>query len=215
MNLVDQKIVPLKGNVVQMMNMVLSQVQKCHKSLLNFDKDLAEDIISREKKINSMDLKIDDECEKVLALNNPVATDLRFVLSSLKINTFLERIGDNAEAIARISNNLTEQISKKDIVDFRVIELFVLVEEMIDVAIESFDNGDTTTAIRIFKLDRKVDEINDAANELTLSRIKENNVDAKHYLDLLSIIRKVERIGDLTKNIAEETVFYLEAKVFR
>ena len=215
MNLVDQKLAPLKANVAQMMSMVLVQIQKCKQSLLSFDKDLAEDIIAREKKINSMDLKIDDECEKVLALNSPVATDLRFVVSSLKINTFLERMGDNAEAIAQISNGVSHPISDKDVLDFRLVDLFELIEEMIDVAIESFENEDSKTAIKIFKLDKRVDEINSKANDLTLDRIKENHDFAKFYLDLLSVIRKLERVGDLTKNIAEETIFYIDAKIIK
>jgi len=215
MNVVDQKITPIKANVLQMMNMVLNQLHKCKKSLLEFNKDLAEDVISYEKKINSMDLKIDDECEKVLALTNPVATDLRFILSSLKINTFLERMGDNAEAVAHISNELEKPLMEGDIKIFQLNDLFSLLEEMIEIVVEAFDKEDTSIAIRVFKLDKKVDEINLKANDLMLSKVKSNHDLAKYYLDILSVIRKLERVGDLTKNIAEETIFYVDAKVLK
>lgn len=215
MNLVGQKITPIKGYVIEMMNLVLNQVRKCERSLLNFDKDLAEDIIFREKKINNIDLKIDDECEKVIALHTPVASDLRFVLSSLKINTFLERVGDNAEAIAHISNELTRPLAEEDVTDFQVKELFKLLDTMLINAIKSFEEEDTVLAVKIFKLDKEVDKINSKANELMVERVKKNSAEAKHYLDILSVIRKLERVGDLTKNIAEETIFYVDAKVLK
>ena len=98
-----------------MMQMVLTQLNKAHEATLNMDLQLAHEIISIEKKVNAMDINIDKACENILALYNPLAMDLRFVLAVLSINKELERIGDNAEAIAKylLNGDITSAFSKE------------------------------------------------------------------------------------------------------
>src|SRR5271170_2185050 len=95
------ELAELKKEVVNMWNLVHSQLVKSNISMVNFDKNLAREVVSREKRVNGLELKIDRDCENIFALLTPVAVDLRFVLAVLKINSNLERIGDIAEGIAK------------------------------------------------------------------------------------------------------------------
>src|SRR3569833_4162332 len=98
---IETEITALKTEVVNMWILVQSQLNKAKESMLNFDKDLAREVVMKEKRVNAYELKIDRDCENIFALYCPVAVDLRFLLAVLKINNNLERIGDIAEGIAK------------------------------------------------------------------------------------------------------------------
>src|SRR5690242_17519336 len=104
----DNEIQLLKTEMINMWQMVLSQLEKAQQALVKKDKDLAREIISTEKRVNAFELKIDRDCEDILALFAPVAVDLRFLLAVLKINMNLERTGDIAEGIAKFVIDLPE-----------------------------------------------------------------------------------------------------------
>ena len=95
------EIQDVKSEVINMWQLVLLQLSKAREAMLTFDKDLAREVILKEKRVNAFELKIDRDCENIFALYCPVAIDLRFLLAALKINNNLERIGDIAEGIAR------------------------------------------------------------------------------------------------------------------
>src|SRR5690242_1751281 len=97
----EQELQKLKGYMREMMELVQNQMEKAKDAILNGDKELAQEVIYYEKRVNAYELKIDRDCENLLALFNPLAVDLRFVLANFKINTHLERIGDSAEGIAK------------------------------------------------------------------------------------------------------------------
>ncbi|MEP7170315.1 MAG: PhoU domain-containing protein, partial [Bacteroidota bacterium] len=97
----DIELAKLKEDMLEMFQMVISQLDKSKNSLINLDKDLAREVIVTEKRVNSFELKLDRDCENIIALFNPVAVDLRFVLANLKINSNLERVGDIADGIAK------------------------------------------------------------------------------------------------------------------
>src|SRR5271156_1429261 len=96
----DAEVKRLKDDLKEMMLLTSSQIKKAHEAMFNYDKDLSREIIFYERRINSLELKIDRDCENILALLNPVAIDLRFVLATLKINSSLERTADNADSLA-------------------------------------------------------------------------------------------------------------------
>jgi len=209
------EIKQLGGEVVEMFQLVHSQLSKGLSSLLNFDKDLAREILKIEKRVNSTELQIDRDCENILAIYTPVAVDLRFILAVLKINTNLERVGDIAEGIAKSIID-TETPFKQALLDHtKVVEMYgealVVVEEIL----RAFDQENTAIARAIFKRNEFLDEINRKANDLIISYLKEQPEDLHHALNILSIIRRLERVGDQAENIAEEIIFYLEAKVIK
>lgn len=215
MSHLDTEIYQLKEQLIDMQHQVRAQVSKCKNALVSFDHDLAREVLVQERRINALELKIDRDCENILALFNPVAVDLRFILAALKINTNLERIGDNAEGIARYVMDVTTPFPKELIASYRLEEMYTTVVSMMDDSLAAFINEDTALARQVFTKDALLDEINLTATRTTMQRIAANDPNPLHYLNMLSITRKIERVGDQTKNIAEEIIFFIEAKVLK
>jgi len=198
-----------------MLNLVKRQVELTKDAVINFNKEAAEEVILREKQVNSLDLFIDKESEKVIALYRPVAVDLRFVISCLNMNTFLERIGDNAQGMSKYILDMEAPFSSTTLDQTKVKKLFTLIDEMFSACLEAQDSEDTSKAGMIFTKDREIDKINAEAVAIITEAIKTDQDNISAYLNLLSIIRKCERIGDLLKNVAEQYIFYLDAKVLK
>ena len=215
MSHLDVELKLLKADTIEYWKLVNSQLAKGYDSLVEMDKELALEIISIEKRVNALEIKLDRDCENIFALFNPVAVDLRFVLAVLKINTNLERTGDIAEGIAKFVNNVDSTFDKELIKQTRALEMFQSARNMMDRVLEAFEKEDTSLARKIFKEDETLDKINMAANTIIADYIRNNNDKIEQALYLLSIIRKLERVGDQAKNMAEEIVFYVEAKVLK
>jgi phosphate transport system protein len=215
MTLLENEIAAVKRELVNMWILVQSQLNKAKEAMVQFDKDLAREVLVKEKRVNSYELKIDRDCENVFALYCPVAIDLRFLLAALKINTNLERIGDIAAGIALYV------VDSSDNFDIQALESAALLR-MYDEAVNifsdtrvAFEKEDTVLARSIFKRDDVLDAINDKAPENIAQLIKANPNGTTEALYILSIIRKLERVGDQSKNIAEEIIFYVEAKILK
>ena len=125
MKRIDKELLHLKGEIIDMWTLIEQQIQHAVEALLKNDKQEAYSVVCRERKVNATELKIDSECEDIIALYAPVAIDLRFVFSIFKINTNLERLGDFAESIARSVMNLPEEaaIDEKIILASRFEEM--------------------------------------------------------------------------------------------
>lgn len=201
--------------MVEMFNLVLSQLEKSQQALSEFDKDLAREVRVNEKRVNSFELKLDRDCENIIALFNPVAVDLRFVLASLKMNSNLERIGDIAEGIAQFVLSIKNAPDQNLLKATRVMEMFTTANSIVADVRTSFENEDTRLARNVFMKDELLDEINIASTSAVAEFIKNNPDKINQSLYMLSTIRKLERVGDQSKNIAEEIIFYVEAKVIK
>ncbi len=199
----------------EMFGLVESQLEKAEKALINFDKDLAREVRVNEKRVNSFELKLDRDCENVIALFNPVAVDLRFVIACLKINSNLERIGDIAEGIAAFVLNIKSAPDQQLLKQCRVIEMFDTANSIVSDVRKAFEEEDTSLARNVFLKDELCDEINVGANNAVADFITSHPEKINQSLYILSIIRKLERVGDQSKNIAEEIIFYIEAKVLK
>lgn len=211
----DIEIKRLKEEVTEMFELVISQLKKSKSAIINFDKVLAREVNFNEKRVNALELKIDKDCENIFALFNPVAIDLRFVLACLKINSNLERIGDISDGIARYVAE-TESKFEKDLLDItRLSEMFDTALSMLSDAESSFVSEETKLARTVFKKDDLLDEINGNANKVVEDYIKQHPDKIAQCLHIISTIRKLERTGDQTKNIAEEIIFSIEAKVLK
>lgn len=211
----DIEIKRLKEEVTEMFELVISQLKKSKSAIINFDKVLAREVNFNEKRVNALELKIDKDCENIFALFNPVAIDLRFVLACLKINSNLERIGDISDGIARYVAE-TESKFEKDLLDItRLSEMFDTAMSMLSDAESSFVSEETKLARTVFKKDDLLDEINGNANKVVEDYIKQHPDKIAQCLHIISTIRKLERTGDQTKNIAEEIIFSIEAKVLK
>ncbi|MDR0793083.1 MAG: phosphate signaling complex protein PhoU [Chitinophagaceae bacterium] len=212
--IVDE-IAQLKKEVVKMWHLVRSQLLKSKTAIVDFDKGLAREIVSAEKRVNSYELSIDINCENNLSLRTPVAMDLRFVLAVLKINNNLERIGDIAESIAKYAIHADKPFSEDLLKRSKVLDMLDISLSILEDALTAFENEDTILARTIFYRDEYLDEINYQATGFAKQYLQEKPEEADELLYIYSMIRKIERIGDQTKNIVEEIIFYVEAKVLK
>lgn len=215
MSHLDVELQVLKKDVGELFKLVQLQLEKCKNALTNFDLDLAREVIANEKRVNAYELKIDRDCENIFALFNPVAVDLRFVLAVLKINSNLERIGDIAEGIARFVADVENHFDKELLQKTNILSMFETANKMVADLRVSFENEDTSIARTIFKQDEILDNINNSASYGIEGYINANPTQTRQALHVLSMIRKLERVGDQSKNIAEEIIFYIEAKVLK
>jgi phosphate transport system protein len=211
----DIEIKRLKTEILEMFDLVILQMKKTHEALSFMDSELAREVNFNEKRVNGLELKIDKECEHIFALFNPVAIDLRFVLASLKINYNLERVGDIADGISRYVVAAKKHFDKDLLTITRIKEMFETSILMLEDVRRAFDDEDTKIARGIFQKDDLLDEINGQANEVIENYIIEHPDNISQSLHIISTIRKLERTGDQIKNIAEEIIFYIEAKVLK
>lgn len=215
MSQLSEELHYLKEDLLNLIRLVKTQFNKSREAMLNLDKDLAREVIANEKRVNAEEIKIDRDCEKILALYKPVAIDLRFVLATLKMNGDLERIGDNAESIANFILDTEEPFKEEVIKDYQLLEMYDTAMSMFDDSLNAFVNEDTSLARKVFQKDDHLDETNHHATKISLEYIKNSPDQEFKYLTLLSIVRKLERVGDQTTNLAEEIIFYIEAKVLK
>ncbi len=215
MSQLDNDLKQLHAEVISMWKMVHSQLQKGLSSLLNFDKDLAREVVMIENRVNAAELKIDRDCEDIFAIYCPVAIDLRYLLAVLKINTNLERIGDIADGISKMILDTNVKFSSELLEATSIIEMYHEALQMVEEIQKAFENEDSSIARGIFKRDEILDQINKTANTLIINYLKNHPEDIDQALHILSIIRRLERVGDQAENIAEEIIFYMEAKVLK
>lgn len=212
---IPNELLSLKTSIFDMWKLVISQMVKSRYALEQFDKDLVGEIASNEKRVDAYELKINMECENFLALYSPVANDLRFVLSVLKTNYNLERVGDYAYNIATLVRDLEHPIDKECMEAMGIKEMYDTALRMLQNILTAFEKEDSKLAREVFRKDDVLDAIKMRSNRVASELIKKKPDEAINILSLLSVIRKLERVGDQTKNMAEELIFYLEAKVLR
>jgi phosphate transport system protein len=212
---IETELQALKAEVINMWTLVDSQLSKARQAFLNFDKDLAREVVLKEKRVNGSELKIDRDCENIFALFCPVAIDLRFLLAVLKINSNLERIGDIAEGIAKYIISAEAPFNKELLDTTRILPMFEESVSMLEDTQAAFEKEDTILARSVFKKDDLLDSVNKASNKVLEAHLQTHPGDTAQALWIISIIRRLERVGDQSKNIAEEIIFYLEAKVLK
>ena len=205
----------VKEVLVEMMELVQSQLEKSKEAFFNHDVELAEEIIHNELRINAFDINIGRDCGSILALYSPVATDLRFVLAVLEITSSMERIGDHAENIAEYVINSEKSIREDLLKENELDKMFDLALAMVHDVIEGFISEDHKIARKIFKQDKELNRINRNSSTIISAQVLKEPEIIRQALYLFSTIAKLERVGDLSKNIAEEIIFYLDAKILK
>ncbi|MDB4835352.1 phosphate signaling complex protein PhoU [Cyclobacteriaceae bacterium] len=214
-NQLDKEFARLKDLVSDMLDLVKIQVERAEEAMFDFNESLLIEAQSTEKTINNLDLKIDNRCENILALHQPVAVDLRFVMACLSINTFLERVGDNAFAIVRIGEKTQNEFDAELLKSWRLKEMFKVAKDMIDAVKEGFEEDNTLMVANSFKLDQALDDINAHAEGFLSDYATQNPTKIKATFTIFPVFRKLERIGDMITNISEELIFYIDAKVLK
>lgn len=213
---IESELVLLKKEINEMWSLVYNQLDRAGEAVLTMDKELAQQVMVREKRVNAFELKIDSDVEDVIALYNPVAVDLRFVLAMLKINTNLERLGDFAEGIARFVVKCKERTFDPELLQkLRLEEMLTEVLSMLDIAKNALNEENLELATSVFAKDNLLDEINQNVAKTLNDYLQKHPEDTLLCLNLVGVFRKLERSGDHITNIAEEIVFFVDAKVLK
>lgn len=212
---IDSELQALRENLLDMLSMVRSQLEKCIQAIEEKDAQIAEHVREEEKKVNIQELAIDRDCENILALHTPVATDLRFVIATLKISNDLERIGDSAKSLAKILAGDLSKLEYKWIESIGIPAMLTVLIDMLKDMGNAIRKSDTRPAVKAAGKDEELNTYFKKSLKTTADLIKKYPDDAKTILTLLLMVRNLERSGDLTKNIAEEIVFQIEARVVK
>lgn len=209
----ERQIERLKNEVIRLGTRAEESVQKSLRAMENRDMALAEQVIAEDRLIDELEMDLEEECLKLLALYQPVATDLRYIVSVLKINSDLENIGDQAKKIGRRVLSLCNQPAHGQV--FERTKLIERASWSVKHCLDAMFNLDAELARKVIDAEAQVDELSEelaAQIQETMSR------SPKHIgslLDELSICSHLEQIGDYTKKIAEDVVYMSEAKIIR
>ena len=213
---IERETQSLREEVNQMWKLVLSQLEKARQAFFGHDFELAREVVSRERRVNAFELKIESDCENYIALFSPVAVDLRLALSLIKISSTLERIGDFAAGIARhVVDDDCNMIESQIIEELQVEKMFDMLISMLSDCFVALESENTRISGKIIAKDEEVDEIYREAIHILSGYIENNPTMAYGALKTYLLIRKLERIGDHCNNIVEEIVFYVDAKVLK
>ncbi|MCD8261317.1 MAG: phosphate signaling complex protein PhoU [Bacteroides sp.] len=212
----EKELLALREEVNEMWRLVASQLDKAKNAFLTGDVELGREVISREKRVNTFELKIESDCENYIALYNPVAIDLRLVLSVMKICSTLERIGDFAEGIARhVVDDTYNQLTAVLKDELELEKMFNVVLGMLQDSYDAPESENTKLSGKILSADEEADTLYTNAMTKLATYIEANPAHAACCLKTMVVIRKIERIGDHCSNIVEEIVFYIDAKVLK
>lgn len=203
----------IKIKIFQMADYAMEAVTSSVAALKSSDLDLAKIIIKNDEKINRLEIEIDDECIKFLVTRQPAASDLRFILAMLKINTDLERIADLASNIAKETIRINGTPLIKPLIDIpRMSEIAV---KMINTAFISITEKNVEKAKSVIEMDADIDELNMQIYRELFTYMGESSKNISQSLSLISVAKSLERIGDHTKNIAERAVYYIQGEEIR
>lgn len=213
---VESELSQLRHEVDQMWTLVYNQMEQARDAVLNLDRTIAQQIIVRERRVDAFELKIDSDVEDFIALYTPVAVDLRFTLSMLKINGDLERIGDYADGIARFVRDCNMETLDQDLMEkLQVDTMFSVVLKMLGDLQQALRDEDPVKATSVLSQDDQLDRINKASAGILAEYATAHPEAIPFCLGFGGVFRKLERTGDHLTNIAEEIVFYIDAKVLK
>jgi phosphate transport system protein len=209
----EEDLQALKQRLLNMGALVEERVHQAVKALMERRLDLAESSAAGDQAGNELQIEIDDRCLKLLALQQPMATDLRLITAAMKINADLERIGDQAVNIAENVVKLMPQPPLKPIID--IPRMAQITEAMTRDSLDSFVKKDVRLARNVLGRDDEVDQLKDTVFRVLLTYMMADPGTIERALSLILISRNLERIADHATNIAEDVIFLVEAKDVR
>jgi phosphate transport system protein len=204
----------VRTRVLAMGGLVEESLAKSITALVEGDSTLGESLATHDLKVNGMEVAIDEECSRILATRSPAAGDLRLIIAIIKVITDLERIGDEAEKIGNIASRLA--VMERPENRYREIKhMGRLVSEMVHDALDAFARLDARAAVKVARRDRSVDEEYEAIQRQAITFMMEDPRSIRRALDVMWIVRALERVGDHAKNICEYVIFMVHGKDVR
>jgi phosphate transport system protein len=210
---IERQIESLKERILRLGTLVEEAISKSITALINRDTSLAQRVIVNDSEIDAMEVEVEEECLKMLALYQPVAADLRFVVAALKINNDLERMGDLARNIAK----RVTQLEGGDPYDLppEIRTMATQAQEMVRQCLDAVVKRDPTLARQVREEDDIVDEARQRIQRRVLQGIKDHPENVENLLRINSVSKHIERIADMATNIAEDVVYMVEGDIVR
>ncbi len=210
----NEDLESVRTKVLAMGGFVEAQLAKALTSLIEGDSSLGESVALDDLKVNGMEVTIDEECSRILATRAPAAGDLRVIVAIIKTITDLERIGDEGEKIGLIASRLATMERPEN--KYREIKhLGRIVSEMVHGALDAFARMDSEGALRVARQDRTVDEEYESIHRQCITFMMEDPRTIRRALDVMWVVRSLERIGDHAKNICEYVIYMVHGKDVR
>jgi len=209
----EEELQALKNRLLTMGALVEQRAHQAVTALVTRNQKGAEDVIASDKEVNDLHIEIDDRCLKLLATQTPLAVDLRLITAAMKINSDLERIGDQAVNIAENVIKLLPQPPLKPLID--IPRMAEIAQQMTRDALDSFVKRDVALAREVLKRDDEVDSLKDQVFRELLTYMMADPGTIQRALALILISRNLERVADHATNIAEDVIFLVEAKDVR
>ncbi len=202
-----------KKNILSLGAMVEERIRMAIKAIETWDAGLAEEIIRRDYEIDELEIEVEEECLKILALHQPVAVDLRFLVAVIKINSELERIGDEAVNIAHRVRNISRRRKLNLSFDFSIMA--EKAATMLRLSLDALVNLDLDLAFKVLTLDDEVDQMHREIYDRVKEAMKDHPNYVGYLINLYTTSRHLERVGDHSTNIAEEVIYLIEGEIIR
>ncbi len=213
MAIFDDELIRLKEKILEMGALVENSIKDSIKSLVEKDNELAKEVIEKDRIINSLDVEIDEECIRLIALRQPKASDLRFITTAMKIVTDIERMGDLAVNIAERALDLNKEPDIKPYVD--IPRMRDIATGMTRDALDAFVHKDKKLAMDVIMRDDEIDDLKHAIiSELLFLMLEDPNVICR-AMRITFIAQYLERFADHATNIAEMVIYLIEGKIIR
>jgi len=213
MKKVEQEYIQLKTMLASMCQVTTSMIEDATKALLTRDSELADSVIDRDDEVDDLDTRIDEHCLKMLALYEPKAVDLRFVVTALRIIVDLERVGDHCTSIAKEVKKLNQSPPVKPYIDLP--NMADAAVAMLQDAITAYFNKDIESALEIIKRDDVIDRLDDKITQELLTYISSDRDNTRNVISLMFITRSIERIADYATNVAEMIYFMVTGEIIK
>lgn len=210
----NEDLEQLRARVLAMGGVVEELLAKAINALIEGDSSLAESVVMDELKVNGMEVAIDEECSRILATRAPAAGDLRLIIAIIKTITDLERIGDEGEKIGNIAMRLAA-LPRPESKYREIKHMGRIVSGMVHEALDAFARMDALAALKVARRDRLVDEEYEAIQRQSITFMMEDARSIRRALDVMWVVRSLERVGDHAKNICEYVIFTVHGKDVR
>jgi phosphate transport system protein len=209
----QEELEELKARLLEMGGLAEERLRQSVRALVERDLGLVERVLSGDAAINQLHIEIDDRCFKLLALHQPMAVDLRAIVSAVKINTDLERVGDLAVNIAEAVRRYLQHAPVKELID--IPRMAVVAQDMLRDSLDAYVRRDTALAHTVLNCDDELDELKTMVFRELLTHMLRDPSTIEPSLDLILVSRHLERIGDHATNVAEDVIFMVSAKDVR
>ena len=210
----NEDLEKVRNQVLSMGGFVEEQLSRAVSALVEGDSELGQSVAHDDYKVNRMEVSIDEECSRILATRAPAAGDLRLIVAIIKAITDLERMGDECEKIGYIASRLAAQ--ERPVDKYREVKhLGRVVQTMVHDALDAFARMDPKAALEVARKDRLVDEEYEAIQRQSITFMMEDPRSIRRAIDVMWVVRALERIGDHAKNICEYVIYMVHGKDVR